>query len=305
MEPVLIFITVTSLLSAGIMLAFLLYYKFQIRNLARKARMIAETETNLEMTTDSTDKRLNELCLAVNQIIEKEKDARKKEYLLNQLFRESITNISHDIRTPITSARGYVQLLGRDELPSEKRSLYLPIVEGRIQSVSNLLSQLFEYSRIESGDYLLLTERINLCAVARNTVSLFYNDFEEKGIKPEIQIPDQPYYIAGDTEALARVFQNVIGNALLHGEERFSMSINRDSRNCSVVISNPAASMQQDDVKHIFDRMFTTSHSGNRNTTGLGLSIAKKLTDMMGGDIGSSYHDNVFQITIRFPILKD
>jgi signal transduction histidine kinase len=305
METALIIIAIISLLLAGIMSAFLLYYQFQIRHLARKAKMISETETNQEMTTDSTDKRLNELCLAINRIIEKEKNARKKEYLLNQLFRESITNISHDIRTPITSARGYVQLLGKDELPSEKRSLYLPIVEGRILTVNNLLSQLFEYSRIESGDYLIATERVNLCSSARNTVSLFYKDFNEQGIQPEIEIPDQPYYIAGDSEALTRVFQNVINNALVHGEKQFSMSVRKSGQTCSVVISNRTDAMQQEDVEHIFDRLFTAEHSRTQKTTGLGLSIAQKLTGMMNGQIRASYAKGVFQITIEFPVLKD
>jgi signal transduction histidine kinase len=305
METALIIIAIVSLLLAGIMSAFLLYYHLQVRHLARKARMISEIETNQEMTTDSTDKSLNDLCLAINKIIEKEKNARKKEYLLNQLFRESITNISHDIRTPITSARGYVQLLGKDELPSEKRSAYLPIVEGRILTVNNLLSQLFEYSRIESGDYLIETDRVNLCSAARKTISLFYNDFEEQGIKPEIEIPDQPYYIAGDPEALTRIFQNVISNALLHGEKRFSMSVKKSGQTCSVVISNLADAMQQEDVEHIFDRLFTADHSRTRKTTGLGLSIAKRLTEMMGGQIRSSLVERVFQITIEFPLLKD
>jgi signal transduction histidine kinase len=305
METALIIIAIVSLLLAGVMSAFLLYYQFQIRHLARKAKIISEIETNQEMTTDSTDRSLNDLCLAINKIIEKEKNARKKEYLLNQLFRESITNISHDIRTPITSARGYVQLLGKDELPSEKRSAYLPIVEGRILSVHNLLTQLFEYSRIESGDYLIATERVNLCAAARNTISLFYNDFEEQGIKPEIEIPDQPYYIAGDAEALTRIFQNVINNALVHGEKRFSMSVNKSGQTYSVSISNLADSMQKDDLEHIFDRLFTADRSRTQKTTGLGLSIAKRLTEMMGGQIESSYVEGVFQIKIVFPILKE
>lgn len=305
METALLIIAIVSLLLAGIMSAFLLYYHLQIRNLARKAKMISETETNLEMTAVSTDKSINELCLSINKIIEKEKDARNKEYLLNQLFRESITNISHDIRTPITSARGYVQLLGKDELPSEKRSAYLPIVEGRILSVHNLLSQLFEYSRIESGDYLIETARINLCSVARKTMSLFYNDFEEKGIKPEIEIPDQPYYIAGDAEALNRIFQNVVSNALLHGEKRFSMSVKKTGQTCRVVITNLTDTMQKEEAEHIFDRLFTADHSGARKTTGLGLSIAKRLVEMMDGQIGSSYHAGVFQIAIEFPMLRD
>lgn len=305
METALFIIAIVSLLLAGTMSAILLYYQLQIRHLARKAKMISETETNLEMTTDSTDRSLNDLCLAINKIIEKEKSARKKEYLLNQLFRESITNISHDIRTPITSARGYVQLLGKDELPSEKRSVYLPIVEGRILSVHNLLSQLFEYSRIESGDYLIATERVNLCSVARNTISLFYNDFNEQGIQPEIEIPDQPYYIAGDSEALTRVFQNVISNALVHGEERFSMSVVKSGQTCVVVITNLADTMQPEDVEHIFDRLFTAERSRTHKTTGLGLSIAKRLTEMMGGQIRSSYTEGVFKITIEFPMLKD
>lgn len=261
MENALIIIAIISLLLAGMMSAFLLYYQSQIRHLARKAKMISETQTNQEMTTDSTDKSLNDLCLAVNKIIEKEKEARKKEYLLNQLFKESITNISHDIRTPITSARGYVQMLGKDELPSEKRSEYLPIVEGRILSVHNLLSQLFEYSRIESGDYILSTNRVNFCAVARNTISLFYNDFDEQGIQPVIDIPDQPYYIAGDAEALTRVFQNVINNALIHGEERFSMAVSRAGASCAVSVSNLAGSMKPEDTEHVFDRLFTTERS--------------------------------------------
>ena len=148
------------------------------------------------------------------------------------------------------------------------------------RQVRKLLDQLFEFARIEADELVLAEEAVNLGNVLRDTLALFYNDFCSQDSEPEIQIPDDPFVVTGDTDAFKRIFSNILSNALTHGEGHFSIKAVLTDGAVNITFENRTHSITPDDLPCIFDRFYTTDVSRSRKTTGLGLSIAKRLATL-------------------------
>ena len=242
------------------------------------------------------------LIESINTLLETHRQFEIRMTQANRSFKNSITSISHDLRTPLTSASGYIQMLQDFDLPEETRAEYLEIVQQRIQAVRKLLDQLFEFARIEADELVLAEEPVNLGNVLRDTLALFYNDFCSQDSEPEIQIPDDPFIVTGDADAFKRIFSNILSNALTHGEGHFSIKAVLADCAVNITFENSTHSIIPDDLPCIFDRFYTTDVSRSRKTTGLGLSIAKRLATRMGGSISASLDNDVFGIHLQFSL---
>lgn len=274
--------------------------KRQISLLRKQLHFIETKETNLLLTTqyhfDETDAFVED----INRILSRHREITIRMNRLNNNFKETITSISHDIRTPLTSAIGYLQMLEQPDLSITKRHEYFTIIQNRILAVQRMLDQLFEYARIESGELQLQAEPVNLNNVLRDTLGMFYNDFVSKGTEPRIEIPEDAYTITGDKAALKRVFENIINNALVHGKTNYSIISYKKENHYCVEFANQTDTIDEDDIDRIFERFFTTDRSRTKKSTGLGLAISKNLIEIMGGRITASLVDQVFCITICF-----
>lgn len=289
------------LLASGVLFLLLYLHKKQLRDLKRQIDFIRDQDTNSRLTAGYPSRDVCALVESVNQALIRHRDMELLLRKMNRNFRETITSISHDLRTPLTSATGYLQLMQTPSLPEEKKMEYCHIVEERVQSVKKMLEQLFEFARIEANELNLTMEEVNLNNLLRDVVSMFYNDFSSRDSEPDIRIPDVPYLIQGDKDALKRVFNNIIHNSLVHGEGDFVISSRlSEIGNYCLEFSNRTHTITEKDADQIFERFYTTDQSRTRKTTGLGLSIAKKLTEMMGGHISARLEGEVFTICIVF-----
>lgn len=267
----------------------------------QQIKFITKNNTNMKINTQVlsvTD--MNALAISINELME---EHRKLEIALqktNKSFRETITNVSHDLRTPLTSANGYIQLLNNDEIPEEKKKKYITIIEERIFSVKSMLDQLFEYAKIEAEEYEFNNEKININTILAQTISEFYDDFTQKGMEPEIAITSEMLYLYGDAKALTRVFQNIIGNAIMHGEGDIHISLEHKEEGKVITFSNKTKTIEEKDIHKLFERFYTTDKSRTKKTTGLGLSIAKNFVVQMKGTIDASLENHQFTISIYF-----
>lgn len=299
-----IIILIISISAAILFAAYLCFYRIQIKHLKEQLNFIVENDTNKEMTTNTRDKQINDLCISINSLLIKQKSLRRSVETTNRTFKETITNISHDIRTPLTSAKGYVQMLKKDNITDGQKINFLEIVENRIVCVNNLLEQLFEYSKIEAGVFKLDIEKMDINNIARDTISLFYNDFVLKSVQPTINIPETPIWVMVDKEALRRVFENIINNALIHDAREFCMEISQSKDHTKIIFSNRTDAITEADLEHVFERFYTSDYAKTKRTTGLGLSIAKKLIMMMDGEIRAIYKNGYFGIEIDLKTVK-
>ncbi len=290
------------LLVIVILSAYIFLYKRQIRDIALKLKFIRDNETNMKINLQLKTKETNELATQLNHIIDFYKTEKAAISKAQQEFKEEITNISHDLRTPLTSISGYVQMLESEKTPAEKKPEYYSIIKGRIDTLIKMLDDFFEFTRTESEEYKLQLKKTSVSNVLTDVITLFYYDFLSKGEEPSIQIPSKPIYILAEKDALKRVFQNLIKNYLNHGMGGISVLVKEEGKQISISFRNNVPNIDSLDVDDLFKRFYTAEKSRTKKTTGLGLAIVKNLVTKMKGEIKAHVEDSFLIIDITFKI---
>lgn len=294
------------LVGAGILSARLWCYKKQVEHIWKELEELERSgDTNSLLSSALPVGKTPEVIAAVNRILEEHRRILERLEKENLSYRESITSISHDIRTPLTSAKGYVQMLGERELGEEKRRDYCRIVERRLTDLSGILDQLFLYARLEAGEAEYLWESLNVGNLFAETVSLFYEEFAGRGQEPVVQMAPGAFYVWADRQAFVRILENVIKNALVHGTGGYHFALWQEKDQVRISVENCTDSIKEGDLEYIFDRFYTTDTSRNRRATGLGLSIVKKLIGQMGGEVTAGLSQGIFRIEVCFPCLQN
>ena len=259
---------------------------------AFRDRLTADTNTLIDIST--RDSYMRKLTADINiqlRLLRKE----RQRYQQGDLeLKEAVTNISHDLRTPLTAINGYLDLLEREEM-SENVQRYLSQIRNRTEVLKNLTEELFRYSVVTSSKELK-RERMDVVRSLEESLLSFYAVMQEKGIQPEIILPDEPVFRELDAGAVNRIFSNIISNALKYSDG--DLSVVMDKNGC-VTFCNTAHNLNAVTVGRLFDRFYTVEAS--RNSTGLGLSIAKLLSERMGGNIEAIYNNDKLHIQIIFP----
>lgn len=283
-----------------VILSFRLYlHQRQLTSIRKQVEFIWENETNMELSITIRLRGWRLLAASLNKFL---KDIKRRKYVTGNQedsFKQSITSISHDLRTPLTSASGYIQMLYKDELDEEKQKKYIGIIQNRINAVNGMLNQLFEYTRLEADVYQLECEKIDLNGILCDTISMFYDELKQREIEPDIQIEEGPVWIYGDSFAWIRVIENIISNAIKYGEDMIGISLQKKDGGTYLRISNRTSAIEQKDVDYIFERFYTTDLSKMKRSTGLGLAIAKEFVIKMGGSIEAELHEDMFAINIH------
>jgi len=265
------------------------FLKHDIQSLSRQLEQIKLSDTNARLTTATSDRDIAELCNSMNAVLDKRREAVIEAQTRNAEFKRAITNISHDLRTPLTSAIGYLQM-AREGGSSQ----HLEIVEERLKSLTALMNSLFEYAKIIEGQTELNMENVSLCDILRDVVAQLYGDFTAKGFEVSVDIPDEPVFAVCDRSAATRVTQNLVKNALEHGCEWFSVSVS----DVEIVFRNCVREIADLDTKQIFERFYTADLSRTSGNAGLGLAIAKELAEAMGWGITAMKEGDVLAVRV-------
>ena len=283
----------------GILLIIIIILSIKILLVQKAAREIetafAErlmTDTNTLIDISYQDKTMRKLAERLNIELRK---LRKERHRFNRgdlELKEAVTNISHDLRTPLTAICGYLDLLDRED-KSETVQRYLSQIKNRTEALKNLTEELFRYSVVSSSPELKL-EKLEVVRALEESLLSFYGVMQEKGIQPQISLPDEPVYRELDKDALNRIFSNIISNALKYSDGDFSVTMGTDG---CITFTNTAKELNALTVGRLFDRFYTVN--AGRNSTGLGLSIAKLLTERMGRDIEARYEAEQLNITVN------
>lgn len=294
---IIIAITASAIAAVALISSFLL--RKELIRIAAHLRDIREADTNAVIFSEYHNKGINELVVEINKHIEHSKQDKLMHTRSQAGFRATITNISHDLRTPLTAARGYLQMLQAGGVSPDKQTEFLQVVERRLIFLQKLLDELFVYARIESGDYIIELSTVNLIEMIEDALALHYENHNGLTCAPIVSLPDYPVYVTGDPKAFARVFQNLFQNAQLHGDGVMSIKLTQDNNSISITVSN-SCSLEDDAVSKLFDRFFTADRSRTSGTTGLGLAITKELVEKMNGRIRADYADGELHITMTY-----
>ena len=243
-----------------------------------------------------------ELLTAINTLLDlreqEEGDYRRQE----RAIRQQIANISHDLRTPLTSILGYLQLLEGEGLTAEERREYLAIVQGRAKALQSMIVSFYDLSRLEGGEYPLSRERVDLYHVLSELVAEFYNDFE--GFDMTVELREGLPSVTADPAGVLRVFTNLIRNAMEHGRSRMSILLYQEGDEVVSVFANDAPGLTPEDVEHVFDRFFTADKMRTGQSTGLGLAIVKALVERMGHTVSAELEGDLFRVVVRWQTAK-
>lgn len=287
--------------AVGILLITVLFLSIKLYLMKKSASEIASgvaeritEDTNTLIAISSRDKRLRLLASEINRQLIALRDERHRFQQGDRELKEAITNISHDLRTPLTAICGYLELLEREE-KSEAVSHYIGIIANRTETLKALTEELFRYSVIASTNDAS-KDRLVLNHVLEESLISHYGTMEQHGIRPQISITETRVERTLNRSALSRVFDNIIANAVKYSDGDLVITMDNYG---TIAFSNSAKALNAVDVGKLFDRFFTVETG--KSSTGLGLSIAKLLTERMDGIIDAKYENKRLFITIAFP----
>ena len=276
------------------LLIYLLILRSSIREVAEELEEKLRTDTNTLISISTGDSSVQLLASRINAQLQALRKERLKLQTGNDELTTAVTNISHDLRTPLTAICGYLDLL-EQEPQSEKSGRYLAVIRERTDAMCSLTEELFRYSVITATADELDMQAVRLNDILEQSLAGFYGALSARGITPEIRMPEAAVIRELDAAALRRIFDNILSNAVKYSDGDLTIRLRPDG---SVTFSNRASSLSRVQAERLFDRFYTVETA--RNSTGLGLSIAKLLTEKMGGTITAEYESGHLQICIAF-----
>ena len=288
-----VFICVLTLCVLTILI-YLLILRHSIREVAEEVEEKLRTDTNTLISISTGDSSVQLLASRINAQLQALRKERLKLQTGNDELTTAVTNISHDLRTPLTVICGYLDLL-EQEPQSEKSGRYLAVIRERTDAMRSLTEELFRYSVITATADELDMQAVRLNDILEQSLAGFYGALSARGITPEIRMPEAAVIRELDAAALRRIFDNILSNPVKYSGGDLAVSL---LPNGAVTFSNSAPSLSRVQAERLFDRFYTVETA--RNSTGLGLSIAKLLTEKMGGTITAEYESGHLQICIAF-----
>ena len=283
----------------GVLLLILAGKVYTLHKSARQLRegmaQQLERETNTLLSVSSGDREMRALADALNGQLAQLRAERQRYQHGDLELKEAITNISHDLRTPLTAIVGYLALLEGEE-KSEAVERYLSQISNRTQVLHQLSEELFAYALL-TAPQPLHPQRVDLRGLVEEALLSYCGAMEQRGMEPTIQLPAGRVERNLDPTAAGRVLSNIISNALKYSAGDFAVTMTPDG---VITFANSAPDLNPVLVQRLFDRFFTVETA--RHSTGLGLSIAKLLTQQMEGTLEAKYQEGQLVITLSFPV---
>ena len=277
-------------------------YQRQVKDICIQLAFLMKHDSNMLIHREFDLGGIGMLSDRLNDLLELRRKEKQYYQEKETLIADTYTNLSHDIRTPLTSLDGYFQLMEACENVEEQRR-YLNIIHERIHSLNEMLEELFMFTKLKNESYRLELTSCCINRILKETVFSYYDDWVRREIQPDIQITEEQLYIDGNKQGLSRIIQNVIKNGLDHGEKKIRIVLKREQNQAVLRISNQVTASEQIDIEHVFDRFYKADAARSKTSTGLGLSIAREFVRRMNGEIGAKIEENEFIVEMSFPII--
>lgn len=284
-----------------LMETFILWkYQRQVKDICRQLAFLLKNDSNMLISREIDFGGIGWLADILNELLA----ARKKEKIEYQekekMIADTYTNLSHDIRTPLTSLDGYFQLLETSS-EEETRKRYLKIIQERIYSLKEMLDELFTFTKLKNDSYQLELSRCCINRILKEIVFSYYDEWMRLGITPDINITEKLLYLEGNPQGLRRIIQNIIKNGLDHGKNQIKIVLADAQNQIILKICNQVLHPEEIDASQVFERFYKADTARNKTSTGLGLSIARELVVRMRGEIKAEVAEGEFRMVICFP----
>lgn len=290
-EPTIIFFL---LICIVILLITVLYQQFafrtgiqkKIQKISEKLKKITDTNSSERVMVFTENKELMELAAQINRLLENHLKVKADYCRSETASKKMLSNISHDIKTPMTVILGYLEIMRINGTSTDEM---LGKIEQKAENVMELINQFFTLAKLESGDMDIELSRIDVCEVCRESILDFYGILTNKNFQVDIDIPETSVYVHGNKEAIQRILFNLISNVIRYGADGqyLGISLRTDKNAVFIDVIDKGKGIDKNFAASVFDRLFTMEDSRNRNIqgNGLGLTISKNLALQLGGDI--------------------
>ena len=287
----------------GILITIIILLTLKIHLLRKSADEISDafsdrltSDSNVLIDLSSRDRHMRNLAYTINKELKKLINDRHRYQQGDAELKNAVTNISHDLRTPLTAVCGYLDMLDKEE-QGENAKRYLKIIRGRTEIMKQLTEELFRYSVFTSVSDGTPSEPVILNSALEESLSAMYTSLKAGHITPSVTMPDVKVKRMLNRNALSRIFGNIISNAVKYSDGDLEITLEENGR---ITFSNHAEKLDEIQVGRLFDRFYTVE-TASSGSTGLGLSIARALTEQMGGSIDAEYEDGMILIHVHFP----
>lgn len=245
------------------------------------------------------DKDVEKIAESFNIFLQEQKQLEINIRNREENLKQSISNISHDLRTPLTAIRGYITLL--ENCTEEERNMYIGILSKKSEELNNLLNNFYELSIFDNDSYQIDIKVIDIVEIIMGTVISNYALIKNKEIEIDNRLPSKPIEVQGEEVVCSRIIQNLVSNAIKYSTGYISIELKEFDEYVIFKIRNSVSDLTQDDLKYLFDRFYTADKSRNRSGSGLGLFIVKVLLDKIDGEVYEvSLNDDILSISILF-----
>lgn len=289
----LLIITIILLLICIFLAVKLYVIKQSIKEIEKSFSKILRTDTNNIIAISSSDKDIKNLTINLNNNLSELRGQKLQYKNGNQELKKIITNISHDLRTPLTAIKGYVDLIEQEKLSNNQKK-YLKVIQKKSNELTELTGQLFEYTKLMDIDVKIKKEECCINEILEETLVSYYSIFKEQDIIPNISICSTKVYKIVNKISIIRVFENILSNVIKYSNGDLKVEM---QENGTITFSNKATSLDETTVQKIFDRYFSVENA--KESTGIGLSIAKQLVELNNGSIKAEYVNGYLIIEIK------
>lgn len=284
----------------AILLSLVLLQRYEVRGISRQLKEIKEQDTNMLVHSGGSGKTSAELINEVNILLREIQRSRIYYQKKNHALEHMMTNISHDLRTPLTSAMGYIHIIQSSSLTEDEKNCKLAIVEKRLVRLEELINSFFEFSQIISNGKAPEKSEVNIIAVLEESIAHYYDDYCAGGREIIFTCSQHKRIVYSNRNMLLRIFDNLISNALKHGVGSLTVSIDT-AEDVRIRFVNQLCDADID-IDRIFDEFYTTDISRTKGNTGLGLAIVKQFTEMLGGTVSAENANGCFRLTMVLPL---
>lgn len=271
-----------------------------MRRAEKQIRAQMEGRSTVRVTVPCPNVAAEGLFQTINELMEQRQTEgagyRRKE----QDLRRQIADVSHDLRTPLTSILGYLQLVEENSLTPEQRREYLAVIRSRAATLQTLITSFYDLSRIEGGQWQLEREPVDLARELADQLAAAYEQLEQAGLQVSVKIADGLPPVWGDRNGVVRVLSNLLTNAYRHGTGTLEARLYREGDHVVSAFSNDAPGMTDEDVERVFERFYTVDRMRTGQNAGLGMAIVKALAERMGGQVSARLEDGRFTAQVSW-----
>lgn len=285
-----------------IIIILLSLYLFLIRKELKRItdclKKVKNDDSNQLINKELSSKDIGNLLKEINDLLKNNREEKMEYESKNKALRKMITNISHDLRTPLTSALGYVDLIEKSNLSIKEKEEFLNIISERLKRLEELLNSFFEFSKIISNNKVIDLKSINIIPILEECIGHYYDDFAKLNRKIILKNNLKKCFLNSNETLLKRIFDNLIINSFKHSGGDLIIEVLADE-NLTISFSNKLLSNDLE-IDHIFDEFYTTDISRTKGNTGLGLAIAKEFTKNLNGTISATKEKDNLKIILSF-----